>query len=87
MKVNLHVLKVEIVPVEIPDKMLTNIIFDNCKANLYDHPETAVVPGRDDYTILEDYISEHYGYTFMNDFRYANVKTANGEEVPVLVEY
>ena len=65
MKVNLHVPKVEIVPVEVPDEMLTNIIFDNCKANWY-------------------YINEHYGYAFVDDFQYAAVETANGEEIPVL---
>lgn len=84
MKVNLHVPKVEIVPVEVPDEMLTNIIFDNCKANWYDRPETAVAPGRDDYTDLENYINEHYGYAFVDDFQYAAVETANGEEIPVL---
>lgn len=84
MKVNLHVPRVEIISVEIPDEMLTNIIFDNCRANWHDHPETAVVPGRDDYTNLENYINEHYGYTFIDDFQYAEVETADGEEVPVL---
>lgn len=33
MKVNLYVPRTEIVPVEVPDEMLTNIIFDNRKAN------------------------------------------------------
>lgn len=84
MKVNLYVPRTEIVPVEVPDEMLTNIIFDNCKANWDKRPETAVVPGRDDYTALENYIGEHYGYAFIEDFEYAEVETADGETVPVL---
>lgn len=85
MKVNLYVPKIEIVPAEVPDEMLTNIIFDNCKANWDKRPETAIAPGRDDYTALTDYISEHYHYDFVNDFEYAEVETADGEIVPVLV--
>lgn len=84
MKVNLHVPKIEIVPVEVPDEMLTNIIFDNCKANWNKRPQTAIAPGRDDYTDLENYISEYYGYAFVDDFPYADVETADGEEIPVL---
>ena len=84
MKVNLHIPKIEIVPVEVPDEMLTNIIFDNCKAN-WDNPlRTAIAPDRDDYEVLANYIGEHYGYSFVEDFEYADVKTADGEEVPVL---
>ena len=84
MKVNLHIPKVEIVPVEVPDEMLTNIIFDNCKAN-WDNPlRTAVTLGRDDYTALENYMSEHYGYAFVEDFEYADVETADEEKIPVL---
>lgn len=84
MKVNLFVRKIEVIPVEVPDEMLTNIIFDNCKANWDKRPETAVVPGRDDYTALENYISEHCGYAFIEDFAYADVETTDGEKVPVL---
>ena len=84
MKVNLHVPKVEIVPVEVPDEMLTNILFDNCKANWDKRPMTAVTSDRDDYTALENYIGEHYGYAFVEDFEYAEVETADGEIVPVL---
>ncbi len=84
MRVNLHVPKVEIVPVEVPDEMLTNIIFDNRKANWDKRPVTAVAPGRDDYTELENYISERYGYVFVDDFEYAEAETADGEIVPVL---
>ena len=39
---------------------------------------------RDDYTALENYIGEHYGYTFVEDFEYAVAETTDGEEVPVL---
>lgn len=84
MKVNLHVPKIEIVPVEVPDEMLTNIIFDNCKANWDKRPQTAVAPDRDDYAALENYIGEHYGYAFVEDFEYAVIETADGEEIPVL---
>ena len=84
MKVNLYVPKVEIVPVEVPDEMLTNIIFDNCKANWGKRPQTAVAPDRNDYEVLANYIGEHYGYAFVEDFEYADVETADGEEVPVL---
>ena len=84
MKVNLHVPKVEIVPVEVPDEMLTNIIFDNCKANWDKRPQTAVAPDRNDYEVLANYIGEHYDYAFVEDFEYADVETADGEEVPVL---
>ena len=84
MKVNLHVPKVEIVPVEVPDEMLTNIIFDNRKANWDKRPQTAVAPDRNDYAALANYIGEHYGYAFVEDFEYADVETADGEEVPVL---
>ena len=84
MKVNLYVPQTEIVPVEVPDEMLTNIIFDNRKANWDKRPVTAIVSGRDDYTDLANYISEHYGYVFVDDFEYAEVETADGEEVPVL---
>lgn len=84
MKVNLYIPKVEIVPVEVPDEMLTNIIFDNCKAN-WDNPlRTAITPDRDDYTALNNYISEHYGYALAEDFEYADVETANGEKITVL---
>ena len=84
MKVNLYVPTVEIVPVEVPDEMLTNIIFDNCKAN-WDNPlRTAITPDRDDYAALANYIGEHYGYVFVDDFEYADVETADGEEVSVL---
>ena len=84
MKVNLYVPTVEIVPVEVPDEMLTNIIFDNCKAN-WDNPlRTAITPDRDDYTTLANYIGEHYGYVFVDDFEYADVETADGEEISVL---
>lgn len=84
MKVNLHVPKIEIVPVEVPDEMLTNIIFDNRKANWDKRPQTAVAPDRNDYEVLANYIGEHYGYSFVEDFEYADVETADGEEVPVL---
>ena len=84
MKVNLHVPKVEIVPVEVPDEMLTNIIFDNRKANWDKRPQTALTPDRNDYESLANYIGEHYGYAFAEDFEYADVETADGEEVPVL---
>lgn len=84
MKVNLYVPKIEIVPVEVPDEMLTNILFDNCKANWNDHPTTAIEPGKDDYTDLMKYINEHYGYAFIDDYEYAEVTTADGEEIPVL---
>ena len=84
MKVNLYVPKVEIVPVEVPGEMLTNIIFDNCKANWDNPSRTAIAPDRDDYTALENYIGEHYGYVFVEDFEYADVETADGEEIPVL---
>ena len=84
MKVNLHVPKVEIVPVEVPDEMLTNIIFDNRKANWDKRPQTAITPDRNDYEVLANYIGEHYGYAFVGDFEYADVETADGEEVPVL---
>ena len=84
MKVNLHIPSVEIVPVEVPDEMLTNIIFDNRKANWDKRPQTAVTPDRNDYEVLANYIGEHYGYAFVEDFEYADVKTADGEKVPVL---
>ena len=84
MKVNLHIPSVEIVPVEVPDEMLTNIIFDNRKANWDKRPQTAVTPDRNDYEVLANYIGEHYGYAFVEDFEYADVETADGEEVPVL---
>ena len=84
MKVNLYVPKVEIVPVEVPDEMLTNIIFDNCKANWDKRPQTALAPDRNDYESLVNYIGEHYGYAFVADFEYAAVETADGEEIPVL---
>ena len=84
MKVNLHVPSVEIVPVEVPDEMLINIIFDNRKANWDKRPQTAVAPDRNDYEVLANYIGEHYGYAFVEDFEYADVETADGEEVPVL---
>ena len=84
MKVNLHVPSVEIVPVEVPDEMLTNIIFDNRKANWDKRPQTAVAPDRNDYEVLANYIGEHYGYAFVEDFEYADVETADREEVPVL---
>lgn len=84
MKVNLYVPKVEIVQVEVPDEMLTNIIFDNCKANWDKRPQTAVAPGRDDYKAVENYIGEHYGYAFVEDFADATVETSDGEEVTVL---
>ena len=84
MKVNLHVPKIEIVPVEVPDEMLANIIFDNRKANWDKRPQTAVAPDRDDYESLANYIGEHYGYAFVEDFEYATAETADGEEVPVL---
>ena len=86
MKVNLHVPKIEIVPVEVPDEMLTNILFDNCKANWDKQPQTAVTPDRNDYTALKNYIAKHYGYIFVDDFEYAAVETPDGEEVPV-IEY
>ena len=84
MKVNLHIPSVEIIPVEVPDEMLTNIIFDNRKANWDKRPQTAVTPDRNDYEVLANYIGEHYGYAFVGDFEYAAVETADGEEVPVL---
>ncbi len=84
MKVNLYVRKVEIIPVEVPDEMMTNIIFDNRKENWDKRPLTAIAPDRDDYTALENYIGEHYGYAFVEDFEYAEVETADGETVPVL---
>ena len=84
MKVNLYIPKVEIVPVEVPDEMLTNIIFDNRKANWGKRLQTAVAPDRDDYTALANYIGEHYGYAFVEDFEYADVETADGEKIPVL---
>ena len=84
MKVNLHIPSIEIVPVEVPDEMLTNIIFDNRKANWDKRPQTAVTPDRNDYEVLANYIGEHYGYAFVEDFEYADVETADGEEVPVL---
>lgn len=84
MKVNLYVPKVEIVPVEVPDEMLTNIIFDNRKANWDKRPQTAFALDRNDYESLANYIGEHYGYVFVEDFEYAAVETADGEEVPVL---
>lgn len=84
MKVNLYIPKVEIVPVEVPDEMLTNIIFDNCKAN-WDNPlRTAITPDRDDYAALNNYIGEHYGYALAEDFEYADVETADGEKITVL---
>ena len=84
MKVNLYVPKVEIVPVEVPDEMLTNIIFDNRKANWDKRPQTALAPDRNDYEVLANYIGEHYGYAFVEDFEYADVETADGEKIPVL---
>ena len=84
MKVNLHIPSIEIVPVEVPDEMLTNIIFDNRKTNWDKRPQTAVTPDRNDYEVLANYIGEHYGYAFVEDFEYADVETADGEEVPVL---
>ena len=84
MKVNLHIPSIEIVPVEVPDEMLTNIIFDNRKANWDKRPQTAITPDRNDYEVLANYIGEHYGYAFVGDFEYADVETADGEEVPVL---
>ncbi len=84
MKVNLFVRKLEIIPVEVPDEMMTNIIFDNCKENWDKRPQTAICKDKDDYTKLEDYISEHYGYSFTDDFEYAEAETADGELIPVL---
>lgn len=84
MKVNLYVPKIEIVPVEVPDEMLTNIIFDNCKANWDKPSRTAIAPDRNDYIALDNYISEHYGYALAKDFEYANVETADGEKICVL---
>ena len=84
MKVNLYVPKVEIVPVEVPDEMLTNIIFDNCKANWDNPSRTAIAPDRNDYTALDNYISERYGYALAEDFEYADVETADGEKICVL---
>ena len=84
MKVNLYVPKVEIVPVEVPDEMLTNIIFDNRKANWDKRPQTALASDRNDYEVLANYIGEHYGYAFVEDFEYADVETADEEKIPVL---
>ena len=84
MKVNLYVPKVEIVPVEVPDEMLTNIIFDNCKANWDKPSRTAIKPGQDDYETLIKYISHNYQLHFVDDYEYAEVTTADGEEIPVL---
>ena len=84
MKVNLYVPKVEIVPVEVPDEMLTNIIFDNCKANWDNPSRTAIAPDRDDYEALVRYISHNYQLHFIDDYEYAEVTTADGEEIPVL---
>lgn len=84
MKVNLYIPRTEIVPVEVPDEMLTNIIFDNCKTNWNDHPTTAIEPGKDDYIALINYISYNYQLHFVDDFEYAEVETADGETVPVL---
>ena len=84
MKVNLYIPKIEIVPVEVPNEMLTNIIFDNCKAN-WDNPlRTAITPDRNDYTALDNYIGEYYGYALAEDFEYADVETADGEKITVL---
>ena len=76
MKVNLHVPKVEIVPVEVPDEMLTNIIFDNCKANWNKRPQTSCAPGRNDYEALVRYIFHNYQLHFVDDYEYAEVTTA-----------
>lgn len=84
MKINLFVPKTEIIPIEVPDEMMTNIIFDNCKANFSSCPTTAITADRDDYTQLIKYILEHYNYAFADDFDYAEAETANGELVPVL---
>lgn len=84
MKVNLYVRKVEIIPVEVPDEMMTNIIFDNRKENWDKRPLTAITADRNDYGTLADYIFEHYHYDFDDDFEYAEVETADGETVPVL---
>lgn len=84
MKVNLFVPKTEIIPIEVPDEMMTNIIFDNCKANFSFRLETAITANRDDYTELIKYIYEHYNYAFVNDYEYAEAETADGELVPVL---
>lgn len=84
MKVNLYVPRVEIVPVEVPDEMLTNILFDNCKANWDKRPQTAFASGQDDYAALAKYISHNYQLHFVDDYEYAEVTTADGEEIPVL---
>lgn len=84
MKINLFVPKTVIVPIEVPDEMMTNIIFDNCKANFSSCLETAITADRDDYTQLIKYIREHYNYEFADDFEYAEAETADGELIPVL---
>lgn len=90
MKVNLFVPRTEVVPVEVPDEMLTNIIFDNCKENWDRHPNTAVSSDKDDYLELSEWIAGRYGYTFgdceeaANSYEYAEITLPNGEEVPVL---
>ena len=90
MKVNLFVRKIEVIPVEVPDEMLTNIIFDNCKENWDRHPSTAVSSDRDDYLDLSEWIAEKYGYHLRdyderaNSYEYAEVVMPDGEEIPVL---
>ena len=84
MKVNLFIRTVKIVPVEVPDEMMTNIIFDNRKENWDKRPLTALADDRNDYQVLIDYIYEHYRYDFEDDYEYAEAETAEGEIIPVL---
>lgn len=83
MIVNVSVPKIEIVPVEVPDEMLTNIIFDNSQSN-WDKPATAVTADRDDYNTLIEYLYNHYGLSFTNDYEYAEAVTSAGEIIPIL---
>lgn len=83
MKVNLYVREIKVIPVEVPDEMMTNIIFDNCKENWDKRPQTALAD-RNDYQTLAEYIYNRYHYDFDDDYEYAEAETADGEIVPVL---
>lgn len=91
MTVNLFVRKIEVVPVEVPDEMMINIIFDNCKENWDKRPRTAMEGDRDDYLNLSNWIAHRYGYVFADfyecnedSYEYAEVTLPDGEIVPVL---
>lgn len=83
MIINVSVPKIEIIPVEVPDEMLTNIIFDNSRSN-WDKPATAVSADRDDYNTLIEYLYRRYDLSFVDDYEYAEVVTSTGEIIPIL---